>query len=143
MGELPPCTFGGPIVKYLNDPEVMNALNIPENIPRFNTTTKTWDLCRSGYDGFNYESGLQASQWIWESMKGKYRFLKYSGDTDAAVPTTGTRWWIDELNLDILEDWRPYLVENESGEGKTLGGYVIEYNGLTLGTVHGAGHMAP
>lgn len=76
-------------------------------------------------------------------MKGKYRFLKYSGDTDAAVPTTGTRWWIDSLNLDILADWRPYLVENESGEGKTMGGYIIEYRGLTLGTIHGAGHMAP
>lgn len=121
----------------------MKALNIPEeNMPRKNGT-KQWDLCRSEDDDWFYESGLQASQFIWEALKGKYRFLKYSGDTDAAVPTTGTRWWIDELNLDILEDWRYYLVENESGEGKTLGGYIIEYRGLTLGTIHGAGHMAP
>lgn len=76
-------------------------------------------------------------------MKGKYRILKYSGDTDGAVPTTGTRWWIDELNLEVLEDWRPYLVENESGMGKTMGGYIREYRGITLGTIHGAGHMAP
>jgi len=76
-------------------------------------------------------------------MMNKYRFLKYSGDTDAAVPTTGTRWWIDSLNLNIFEDWRPYLVTDESGQGKILGGYVVEYDGLTLGTIHGAGHMAP
>ena len=76
-------------------------------------------------------------------MIGKgYRFLKYSGDTDAAVPTTGTKWWIDELNLNILEDWRPYLVDDNDG-GRILGGYIVEYEGLTLGTVHGAGHMAP
>lgn len=120
----------------------MNAFNIPLNINR-TEGTKQWDLCRSEDDEFYYESGLEASQWIWEKLKGKYRFLKYSGDTDAAVPTTGTRWWIDSLNLDILEDWRYYLVENDSGAGKSLGGYIIEYRGLTLGTIHGAGHMAP
>ena len=124
-------------------PEVMKALNIPENIPRSENTTYQWDLCRNEDDGFMYDSGMQASQWIYEAMMGKYRILKYSGDTDAAVPTTGTKWWIDQLNLEVLEDWRPYLVENESGMGKTMGGYIREYKGITLGTIHGAGHMAP
>lgn len=142
LGELPPCTFGGPIIEYLNSTEVMKQLNIPLDIPRYPGSYNQWDLCRSEDDGFFYESGKQASQWIYEAMMGKYRILKYSGDTDAAVPTTGTKWWIDELKLNILDDWRPWLV-NDDDNGKILGGYLVEYEGLTLGTVHGAGHMAP
>jgi serine carboxypeptidase-like clade 1 len=123
---------------------VKKALNIPDSIPRANGTKNDWDLCRNDEDDdFYYESSKQASQWIYEALKGKYRILKYSGDTDAAVPTTGTLWWIDELKLEILEDWRPYFVATDSGMGKSMGGYIREYNGLTLGTVHGAGHMAP
>jgi hypothetical protein len=117
LKELPPCTFGTPIIEYLNRQDVKKALNIPDNIPRANGTKYDWDLCRSEEDDFFYESSAQASQWIWEALKGKYRFLKYSGDTDAAVPTTGTRWWIDSLNLPILEDWRPYFIPTESSRG--------------------------
>lgn len=118
-------------------------MNIPDNIPRANGTKYDWDLCRGEVDDFWYESSAQASQWIWEALRGKYRFLKYSGDTDAAVPTTGTRWWIDSMNLPILEDWRPYFIDSESGRGKSMAGYIREYEGITLGTIHGAGHMAP
>jgi hypothetical protein len=114
LKELPPCTFGAPIIMYLNNASTMEALNIPKDIPRAPNTTYQWDLCRGPEDEFYYTPGSQASQWIYEALKGKYRFLKYSGDIDAAVPTTGTRKWIDSMNLDILEDWRPYLVENES-----------------------------
>jgi serine carboxypeptidase-like clade 2 len=64
--------------------------------------------------------------------------LKFSGDTDGVVPTTGTINWINSLGREVLEDWRPYYTPD--GE---LGGYVEEFDGLTLGTVHGAGHMAP
>jgi hypothetical protein len=68
--------------------------------------------------------------------------LKYSGDTDGAVPLTGTIGWIDSMNLPITQQWRPYLVNNATSD--YLGGYVTEYNNsITLGTVHGAGHMAP
>lgn len=59
------------------------------------------------------------------------------------MPTTGTRMWIDSMNLEIMEDWRPYFVDTESRMGKIMGGYIREYNGLTFGTIHGAGHMAP
>ena len=120
----------------------MKALNIPDNIPR-NPNTLQWDLCRNADDGFNYEMSAQASQWIWEALMGKYRFLKYSGDVDAAVGTIGTRWWIDALNLEVLEDYRPYLVKNVEDTSYSIGGYVQEYKGLTFGTILGAGHMAP
>jgi serine carboxypeptidase-like clade II len=67
--------------------------------------------------------------------------LKYSGDTDGAVPLTGSMGWIDSLNLPIINPWRPYFFKNTTGN--YLGGYIVDYNNMSLGTVHGAGHMAP
>ena len=67
--------------------------------------------------------------------------LKYSGDTDMAVPTYGTRAWIDNLNWDIVKPWKQFMVDGQ------VGGYV-EYRGdhqfdFVFATIHGAGHMAP
>jgi serine carboxypeptidase-like clade 1 len=70
-------------------------------------------------------------------MKDKYRLLKFSGDTDGAVPTKGTIKWIEGLNLEVIDEWRPFFVKG------LLGGYLKVWDGITLGTVHGAGHMAP
>lgn len=93
-------------------------------------------------DEIDYRPIMSGSEWIWEGLKGEYRMLKFSGDTDGAVPLTGTRHWIEDLKRTILEEWRPYYVDDSDTE-KHLGGYLEDYDGLTLGTVHGAGHMAP
>lgn len=132
VGVVPPCVDGAPVVGYLNKPEVLKALHIPDGLP-------AWDMC---LDGIDYTILPKGSQWIWESLKGEYRMLKYSGDTDGAVPLAGTRMWIDSLKREILETWRPFYVQ-DSNTTQHLAGYVEEYDGLTLGTVHGAGHMTP
>lgn len=36
--ELPPCTWGTPLIEYLNSDEVKSALHIPDDI-------QAWDLC--------------------------------------------------------------------------------------------------
>ncbi len=84
---------------------------------------------------------MNASQWIYPLLKGKYKILKYSGDTDGAVATYGTQQWINELNWEIKEAWRPYYIQNMYGT--QVAGYVEVRDGLTFVTVHGAGHMAP
>lgn len=38
-----------------------------------------------------------------------------SGDTDAIVPVTGSRSWIRTLDLKIVEDWRPYYLNQQVG----------------------------
>lgn len=64
--------------------------------------------------------------------------LHYSGDTDGSVPTVGTRAWIDSLGWNTTEAWRSYWYEGQ------VAGFVQSWEGgLTLGTVHGAGHMTP
>jgi serine carboxypeptidase-like clade 2 len=126
--ETPPCVYGGPLTDYLNRGDVKQALHIPDSI-------QAWEMCKGDID---YSPLRVGSQWVWESLKGEYRMLKFSGDTDGAVPTTGTINWIQSLGREVYEAWRPYYTAD--GE---LGGYIEEYDGLTLGTVHGAGHMAP
>lgn len=65
--------------------------------------------------------------------------IHFSGDQDGAVPTTGTYNWIQTMGRDIKEDFRPYYIDGQFSPA----GYIVEYDGLTYATVHGAGHMAP
>jgi len=39
--------------------------------------------------------------------------MHYSGDTDGAVPLLGTRRWIKTLNLDIVKEWRPWIIDTQ------------------------------
>jgi len=132
LGIIPPCVDGAWLTEYLNRADVRNALHIPTQYPG-------WNMCVDEEQGFHYTSLPIGSQWVWETYKNQYRMLKYTGDTDGAVPTTGSINWINSLNRTVLSDWRQFK-KTSNGD---MGGYVIEYDGLTLGTVHGAGHMAP
>lgn len=51
LGELPPCTFGEPIIEYLNRADVRSLLHIP-------TDVQAWDLCA---DNFNYTESKNGS----------------------------------------------------------------------------------
>jgi len=127
--DLPPCTFGSALLEYMNSDAVREAMHIPEHV-------QAWDLCKTGID---YLSGKKASQWIYEDLAGKgIKMLHYSGDTDGAVGTVGTQNWIATLNWNKTSEWKQYMVEGQ------VAGYWESYEGgLTFGTVHGAGHMAP
>mmetsp|Transcript_18150 Transcript_18150/g.31023 ORF Transcript_18150/g.31023 Transcript_18150/m.31023 type:complete len:297 (-) Transcript_18150:45-935(-) len=129
VSELPPCTFGQPIIDYLNNASVKEQLHIPEYV-------QAWDLCK---DNINYTMFFKGSQFIWEELRGKYRMLKYSGDMDASVPTLGTVNWITALGWETKKEWRQYKVDGEVNPA----GWVQNFDGLDLATVHGAGHMVP
>ncbi|KAF8403028.1 hypothetical protein HHK36_011123 [Tetracentron sinense] len=60
-----------------------------------------------------------------------------SGDTDAVVPLTATRYSINALKLPTITNWYPWY-----DNGK-VGGWSQVYKGLTFVTVTGAGHEAP
>jgi hypothetical protein len=62
-------------------------MNIPDSI-------QSWRDCSIK---INYTDLAEGSYWIYENLRGKYRILKYSGDTDGAVPTYGTKVWIAKL----------------------------------------------
>uniref|UniRef100_A0A3Q7G992 Uncharacterized protein n=1 Tax=Solanum lycopersicum TaxID=4081 RepID=A0A3Q7G992_SOLLC len=70
------------------------------------------------------------------SIKG-YRSLIYSGDHDYSVPFQSTQKWIKSLNYSIVDDWRPWNVNNQ------VAGYTRSYsNKMTFATVKGSGHTA-
>ena len=128
LNDLPPCTWGTGLLDWMNSDEVRKAMHIPDYV-------QAWDLCKGDID---YTSEPQASQWIYEELRGKIKMLHYSGDTDGAVPTVGTQNWIASLGWDTVDEWKQYTVEGQ------VAGYWESYEGgLTFGTVHGAGHMAP
>lgn len=77
---VPPCVYAKPILDYFNNDTIKAALHISPKAAK-------WDLCQ---DAFNYTSSMNATQWIYPLLKGKYKMLKYSGDADGAVPTYGT-----------------------------------------------------
>jgi hypothetical protein len=123
---VPPCVYSSPIQTYFRNDTVKTNLHI-------STLAKDWDYCAD----IDYTSGVDASYAIYVALKGKYKILKYSGDTDGAIPTYGTQQWIKDLNWSVQEAWRPMMLDGQ------VAGYVEVHDGLTFVTIHGAGHMAP
>ncbi len=73
---------------YLNRQDVRNALNIPSYVPAYSQCN---DAMYETYVTFR-----EGSVWIYPILMGYgYRLLHYSGDTDGAIPTLGTRKWIE------------------------------------------------
>ena len=124
-------TIGDSVADYLNREDVRKALHIPSSI-------QTWQGCAGGSGGFSYTLQKEGSVWIYQLLKSAgYEILKFSGDTDGAVPTYGSERWIRDLHWSVEKDWTPWLVDNQ------VAGYTKKYDGLTFTTIHGVGHMAP
>jgi hypothetical protein len=86
----------------------------------------------------NYAYQYEGSFWIYKVLKQYgYKILFYSGDTDGAVPTYGTRRWIQMLNWPVKKPWTPWYTDGQ------VSGFQISYEGLDFTTIHGAGHLAP
>lgn len=124
---VPPCIAWGGIYTYLNNATVQKAFNIPQ--------PASWGFCAN----LDYVSDFDhGSFYTYPTLiNAGLNILIYSGDVDGAVPTIGTRNWIRNLNLGILDPYRSWSVNEQ------VAGYTIGYTGLRLVTVKGAGHMVP
>ncbi|MBA0615125.1 hypothetical protein Golax_011857 [Gossypium laxum] len=58
---------------------------------------------------------------------------------DGRVPIIGSRYCVEALGLPVKSPWRSCW-EIEKFQ---VGGRIVEYEGLTLVTVRGAGHLVP
>lgn len=75
---------------------------------------------------------------IHKLLDAGFRIWVYSGDTDGRVPITSTRYTINEMKLEIEEEWRAWYHKQQ------VAGWVQTYKGgLTLASVRGAGHQVP
>ncbi|KAK9031333.1 hypothetical protein V6N11_032717 [Hibiscus sabdariffa] len=96
-----------------------------------------WDLCNDSIYRHWTDSAVTILPVIKNLMTNGIKVCLYSGDVDSIVPITSTRYVLNKLKLPIKTVWRPWTTDDE------VGGYVMEYEGLTLVTVRDAGHEVP
>lgn len=82
---------------WMNRADVREILNIPSEAP-------AWQTCADD-NTYLYQMSLNASLWIYPILRNKYRILIYSGTTDGAVPTRGTKQWVNKLDWPISRPW--------------------------------------
>ncbi|OAY83473.1 Serine carboxypeptidase-like 27 [Ananas comosus] len=137
---------------YYNHPEVQRALHANVTGIRY-----PWDTCRIFFHvvlkveniffPYTCDSDIVGTYWAdsprsmlpiyRELISAGLRIWVFSGDTDAVVPVTATRYSIDALKLPTLINWHPWY-----DNGK-VGGWSQVYKGLTFVTIAGAGHEVP
>ncbi|CAN1324086.1 Serine carboxypeptidase-like 19 [Linum perenne] len=66
-----------------------------------------------------------------------------SGDHDLMVPYVGTMEWIKSMNFRIVEEWRPWLLNNQVAGYTRIYSHPAGSNLMTFATVKGGGHTAP
>ncbi|CAL5370853.1 unnamed protein product [Camellia sinensis] len=94
---------------WANDESVQQALYITEG------TVKDWKRCNKNLDyTLNVETVLDVHKNL-SSYGLQVSCIQVDGDHDLTVPNTGTQDWIKLLNLTIVSDWRPWLVDGEVG----------------------------
>lgn len=119
------------LIEFFKLNSTRTSLNIPDDAPVF-------DPCTANETGkWEYYNVREASYQIYVDLKTKYRMLHFSGDTDGAVGTWGTKSWFNDLPVNSTsKDWRAYFFNGQTA------GYVVEKDNLTFATIHGAGHTA-
>lgn len=115
---------------WFNKDDIKEALHVDKSIK--------FEQC-NGKVGDSYYMGTKGSFYLYPKLIAYgLKIWKFSGDTDLAVPTNGTRAWIKKLDLPIIDHYRSWFVKSDK-----IAGFVQKYDGLTFVTVLGTGHMVP
>lgn len=73
-----------------------------------------WDLaCRCGYTGTLNVSLISLNNRKLQWERCNWREYVFSGDFDAVCPLTATRYSIADLELSVMEPWRPWTATRE------------------------------
>uniref|UniRef100_A0A0E0HQ08 Carboxypeptidase n=1 Tax=Oryza nivara TaxID=4536 RepID=A0A0E0HQ08_ORYNI len=133
MGErYDPCTEKHSTV-YFNLAEVQKALHVSPIINK-----SKWETC-SDVVNTNWKDCERSVLHIYhELIQYGLRIWVFSGDTDAVLPVTSTRYSINALKLPTVTPWNAWY--DDDGE---VGGWTQGYKGLNFVTVRGAGHEVP
>ncbi|OMO81201.1 Peptidase S10, serine carboxypeptidase [Corchorus olitorius] len=119
--------------QYMNNPRVQRALHA--NVTRVNYP---WRTCRSAIRADWKDSPKSMLPIIKELISAGIRMWIFSGDTDAILPLTATRYSIKALKLKTNTSWYAWIDDQSE-----VGGWTEIYNGLTYVIVRGAGHEVP
>ena len=113
---------------FFNNNQTKIKLHVRTNI--------TYLQCNNDINS-NYTFGESLKVYNNTLLNSGIRIWFYSGDTDAAVPFTGSIKWIPKLKMQITENYRKWIVNGQ------IAGYVQSYDSLVYVTILGTGHMAP
>ncbi|CDP02851.1 unnamed protein product [Coffea canephora] len=126
-----PCTEQHSTV-YFNLPKVQHALHVYNRSNSFKWATCSDDVYNNWKD-----SPRSVLNIYHELLNAGIRIWVFSGDTDAVLPVTSTRYSLDALKLRTVGPWRPWYDDGQ------VGGWTQQYEGLNFVTVRGAGHEVP
>ncbi|KAJ7955103.1 Carboxypeptidase [Quillaja saponaria] len=127
-----PCINDKVAYAWLNNEKVRKAIHAqPEKV------SGPWELCTNRIT-YSHDSGSMIPYHKNLTLQG-YRVLIFSGDHDMCVPYTGSEAWTQSLGYKIVDEWRPWLTNDNQ-----VAGYMQGYkNNLTFLTIKGAGHTVP
>jgi serine carboxypeptidase-like clade 2 len=139
-----PCTSDWAI-DYLSRKDVQAALHA---LPGGPTWTGNWTACAD--IDYSQEDVAAPMMPVYQRLlkKASLRMTIMSGDDDSVCATLGTQQFIWDLGLPIKRAWAPWFMDDGPGcpEGPAcnqVAGYAVSYEGLSLVTVHGGGHLVP
>ncbi|AEC07395.1 Serine carboxypeptidase-like 10 [Arabidopsis thaliana] len=114
---------------WANNERVREALHVTKG------TKGQWQRCNWTIP---YDNNIISSvPYHMDNSINGYRSLIYSGDHDITMPFQATQAWIKSLNYSIVDDWRPWMINDQ------IAGYTRTYsNKMTFATVKGGGHTA-
>ncbi|KAK2386232.1 serine carboxypeptidase [Trifolium repens] len=117
---------------YLNRGDVQEALHA--NVTKLKYD---WEPCSNIISKWG-DSPTTIIPLLHEFLNNGLRVWIFSGDIDARVPVTSTKYSIKKMNLPIDTTWYPWFINGQ------VGGYAEVYKGgLTFATVREAGHQVP
>ena len=126
----PSCGSDLSAVDFLNNETIKEKLGADKNITYMQCNPNLYYKWGDSYDFFIND--------LPELTKNGFKVWLFSGTEDIACATLGTLRWIDYLNLTIVDEWKPWEVDNQ------VAGMTQRYsNGLKFLTVKNSGHMVP
>ncbi|CAN4112237.1 unnamed protein product [Withania somnifera] len=106
------------------------------------SSTSTRVLKKNGYDpcGQHYVSQYLNLPHVQKALHANLPnpWDSCSGDVDAVVSVTSTRYSISAMNRTVIKPWHFW-----HDDTKEVAGYMVVYDGLAFATVRGAGHQVP
>jgi serine carboxypeptidase-like clade 2 len=100
-------------------------------------TSIEWFSCNDDI-GENYHKEPESIS-LFEKLKSNgVKILLYSGNTDAIVSYVETEEYIRKIGWKETKPKTPFSNDRDS-----LMGWWVQYEGLTLAIINGAGHMVP
>mmetsp|Transcript_7816 Transcript_7816/g.7059 ORF Transcript_7816/g.7059 Transcript_7816/m.7059 type:complete len:283 (-) Transcript_7816:290-1138(-) len=96
-----PCLWAEGLSQYLDQTETKTNLHVSQDV--------SWTVC-NGQILSNYNRSSTGAFEKYQKLieLNKYKILIYSGDIDTIVPYPYTEYWLEQLGVTVVNEWRPW-----------------------------------